>query len=84
MAKWGERGMEEAPENGKVLSHFAHAKGMNKWMMFIKYGWDIKTIKTTSGELHIFIWYFGHEHIKQWIHILRNHKQGSYYMEWYT
>jgi predicted kinase len=24
--------MEEAPENGKELSHSAHANGMNKWM----------------------------------------------------
>jgi hypothetical protein len=25
-----QRGMEEAPENGKELSHSAHANGMNK------------------------------------------------------
>jgi len=25
-----QRGMEEAPENGKVLSHSAHANGMNE------------------------------------------------------
>jgi hypothetical protein len=24
--------MEEAPENGKELSHSAHANGMNEWM----------------------------------------------------
>jgi len=24
--------MEEAPENGKELSHSAHSNGMNKWM----------------------------------------------------
>ena len=47
--------------------------------MYIKYGWDIKTRKTTSSELYIFIWYFGREHIKQGTHILKNHKQGSYY-----
>jgi hypothetical protein len=26
------RGMEEAPENGKESSHFAHANGMNELM----------------------------------------------------
>jgi hypothetical protein len=25
-----QRGMEEAPENGKEYSHYAHAKGMNE------------------------------------------------------
>ena len=25
-----ERGMEEAPQNGKKLSHSVHAKGMNE------------------------------------------------------
>jgi hypothetical protein len=25
-----QRGMEEAPENGKELLHFAHANGMNE------------------------------------------------------
>jgi hypothetical protein len=25
--------MEEAPENGKELSHSAHANGMNEWIM---------------------------------------------------
>jgi hypothetical protein len=25
-----QRGMKEAPENGKESSHFAHANGMNK------------------------------------------------------
>jgi len=25
------RGMEEAPENGKESTHSAHANGMNKW-----------------------------------------------------
>jgi hypothetical protein len=28
--------MEEAPENGKELSHFAHANGMNGRMNVIK------------------------------------------------
>jgi len=27
--------MEEAPENSKESSHFAHANGMNEWI-----GWD--------------------------------------------
>jgi hypothetical protein len=27
------RGMEEAPENGKESSHFAHANGMNKFLV---------------------------------------------------
>jgi hypothetical protein len=26
------RGMEEAPENGKELSHSAHANGMNEYV----------------------------------------------------
>jgi hypothetical protein len=26
-------GMEEAPENGKESSHFAHANGMNKFLV---------------------------------------------------
>jgi hypothetical protein len=26
-----QRGMEEAPENGKELSHSAHANGRNEW-----------------------------------------------------
>jgi len=28
--KYTERGMEEAPENGKESSHFAHPNGMNE------------------------------------------------------
>jgi len=28
MARWGERGMEGAPENGKESSHSAHANGI--------------------------------------------------------
>ena len=27
--------MEEAPENGKELSHSAHANGMNEWMVCV-------------------------------------------------
>jgi hypothetical protein len=30
--------MEEAPENGKELSHSAHANGMNEWMNVIQCG----------------------------------------------
>jgi hypothetical protein len=30
MARWGERGMEEAPENGKESLTSAHANGKNE------------------------------------------------------
>jgi hypothetical protein len=29
-----QRGMEEAPENGKESSHSAHANGMNEWLSY--------------------------------------------------
>ena len=33
--------MEEAPENGKELSHSAHTSGMNKWMKYIIFSMPI-------------------------------------------
>jgi hypothetical protein len=30
--KYKQRGMEEAPENGKESSYSAHVNGMNEWM----------------------------------------------------
>jgi hypothetical protein len=38
--------MEEAPENGKELSHFAHSNGMNEWGLFMK---PVSTILSTAG-----------------------------------
>ena len=32
-----QRGMEEAPENGKELLHSAHANGMNAWAHICTY-----------------------------------------------
>jgi len=32
--------MEEAPENGKELSHSAHANGMNEWMNICNSFWS--------------------------------------------
>jgi hypothetical protein len=37
--------MEEAPDNGKESSHFAHANGMNEWL----------SCQNTSMQIHKFI-----------------------------
>jgi hypothetical protein len=36
-----QRGMEEAPENGKESSHLAHANGMNEFQVF----WNLASIQ---------------------------------------